>query len=133
MKRLLRTITINIIALWTTSLLIPVIRFNSGWKTIFWAAVGLTIFEYLLKPIAKILFLPINILTLGALRWIINVIGLYLVTIAVEGFSVAQYHFPGINWQGVIVPSIDFSLPLTYIIVSLIINLIISLFRWLFK
>lgn len=133
MKKLLRTIVINIIALRVTALIISSIRFDSGWKAVFWAALGLTLFEYLLKPVAKILFLPINILTLGTLRWVINVIGLYLVTMFVEGFSISQYYFPGINWRGLIVPPIKFSLLLTYIIVSLVINLVITAFRWLFK
>lgn len=133
MKKLLRTIVINIIALRTAALIIPSIQFESGWKAVFWAGLGLTLFEYLLKPVAKILFLPINILTLGMLRWVINVIGLYLVAMFVDGFSITQYYFPGIDWQGLIVPPVKFSLLLTYIIVSLIINLMITIFRWLFK
>ena len=133
MKKLLRTIVINIAALWVVASIITSLRFQSGWKTIFWAALGLTIFEYLLKPLAKILFLPINILTLGTLRWIINVIGLYLVAISIEGFSIDPYYFPGINWQGLVVPPIKFSLFLTYIIASLMINLVITTLGWLFK
>ena len=133
MKKLLKSITINIIALRATTSIIPSVHFGSGFKTIFLASLTLTLFEYFLKPIAKILFLPINLLTLGTLRWIINVIGLYLTTSFVSGFSINQYYFPGINWQGLVIPSIKFSLLITYIIVSLIINLIIVILRWLFK
>jgi len=133
MKKLLKSITINIIALRATTLIIPSVHFDSGFKTIFLASLALTLFEYFLKPIAKILFLPINLLTLGTLRWIINVIGLYLTTSFVSGFSISQYYFPGINWRGLIIPSVKFSLLITYIVVSLIINLIIVILRWLFK
>jgi len=133
MKKLLKTITINIIALRATALIIPSVYFDSGFKTIIFASLALTLFEYFLKPIAKILFLPINLLTLGTLRWIINVIGLYLTTSFVNGFSINQYCFPGINWQGLIVPPVKLSLLITYVIVSLIINLIVVILRWLFK
>jgi putative membrane protein len=132
MKKILKLLVFNLIALRLTAEIIPSISFSPGLKTILLAALALTGFEYLLKPIAKILFLPINILTLGTLRWVINVIGLYLVTLFVDGFSVSAYSFPGLNWQGLIIPAISFSLVLTYILVSFFINLVTTLLSWLF-
>ncbi len=133
MKKLLRRLVSSIIALKTTSLIMPIISFEEGFKTLFLTAFALTAFEYLLKPIAKLLFLPINILTLGTLRWVINVIGFYLVTIFIKGFSITSYQFPGSNWQGFIIPAINCSLLFTYIIAALVINLIITSLGWIFK
>jgi len=133
MKRILRTIVYSLLALKITSLIIDTLSFQKGFKTLILASLALTGFEYLLKPIAKILFLPINLLTLGTLRWVINVIGLYLVTMFVDGFSLSAYSFPGINWQGVVLPAINFSLIPTYILTALFINLNISFIHWLFK
>ncbi len=133
MRKLLKTIVISSIALALVAEIIPAVSFGSNRVTILWAAIGLTIFEYFLKPIAKILFLPINLLTLGLLRWIINVIGLYLVVSLVKDFRITPYYFPGFNWQGIILPSAQLSLLVTYIVISFLINIIITGFRWLFK
>jgi uncharacterized membrane protein YvlD (DUF360 family) len=133
MKKILKTLFIWFLALKITSLLITSISFNNNVKTTIIAAAALAGFEYLIKPIANILFLPINLLTLGTLRWIINVIGLYLITIFINGFTISKYYFPGINWQGLIIPSISFSLIATYILSAFLLNLIFNLFHWLLK
>lgn len=133
MKKIIKITFINLIALKITAGIIDSLVFEQGLKTLILASLAITGFEYLLKPIAKVLFLPINLITLGTLRWIINVIGLYLVTIFVEGFGLSAYQFPGVEWQGLVIPSINFSLIPTYILTSLIINLMISLIGWIFK
>lgn len=133
MKKIFKTTLINLIALKVTTVLINTLTFEQGIKTLALAGLALTGFEYLLKPIAKILFLPINLLTLGTLRWVINVIGLYLVTIFVDGFSLSPYHFPGLEWQGLVIPEVNFSLIPTYILASFLINLNITLISWLLK
>jgi uncharacterized membrane protein YvlD (DUF360 family) len=94
---------------------------------------ALTVFESIVKPIVKLLLLPINILTLGLARWLVNVIGLYLVTIAVSGFRIYPYYFPGINYNGFTAPPVRLSLFWTYVIVSFLLNLTISLVRWILK
>jgi len=133
MKKLIKTFVINAIALQLTAEIIPTVSFSPIKTALLGAAVGLTVFEYFLKPIAKVLFLPINLLTLGLLRWVINVIGLYLVASTIQGFTINPYYFPGFNWKGIVLPAIQLSLLMTYILVSLIINLIVTIFRWLFK
>jgi len=132
MKKVVRLLVLNVIGLKTVAVLIPSIDFNQGFKTVILTALALTVFEYTVKPIAKLLFLPITILTLGAIRWVINIIGLYLITIIIEDFSIKPYSFPGLEWQGVIIPLISFSLIPTYLIVSLLINLIVTSLRRLF-
>ncbi len=133
MKKILKTTLISLIALKISAWIITSLHFEQGPKSLVLAALALTGFEYLIKPIAKILFLPINIITLGTLRWVINVIGLYLVTIFVKGFNLSAYYFSGFNWQGIVIPPINFSLIATYVITALLINLNITLITWLLK
>jgi len=133
MKKLLRNFVLNIIILKIVELVLLSLSFSYGFKTVLSAALALTIFEYFIKPIAKFLFLPINILTLGLLRWVINVVGLYLVTIFVDGFSLIPYAFPGLNWQGIIIPSTNFSVLATYILVSLSLSLTTIILKWVIK
>jgi len=57
-------------------------------ETIIKVALILAIFELFLKPIVKILLLPITILTMGVIRIVINTLGLYLAEFLIQGFSV---------------------------------------------
>lgn len=133
MKKILKIALISLIALKSTSLIIDTLSFGQSFKTLFIASLAWTAFEYLVKPVAKILFLPINLITMGALRWVINVIGLYLVTILIDGVNLTSYGFPGLEWQGLVIPSINFSIITTYILTAFVINLNISLISWILK
>ncbi|MBU2592698.1 phage holin family protein [Patescibacteria group bacterium] len=130
---MLRTFALYLVALKIAAAVINTVSFENGSKTWLLTALALTIFEYFLKPIAKILFLPINILTLGLLRWVINVIGLYLVTLAVKGFSVSSFYLDSFTWNGFSVPAVRLSTILTYVFCSFVINLAITVLKWLIK
>lgn len=65
--------------------------------TLIKASLILAFFELILKPIVKLLLLPITILTLGLIRIVINTLGLYLVTyllpvITVSSFDIYSWH-----------------------------------------
>lgn len=68
--------------------------------TIIKASLILAFFELILKPIVKLLLLPISILTLGLIRIVINTLGLYLVTfllpsITINSFNIYNWHLAG--------------------------------------
>jgi len=60
----------------------------------------LAFFEIFLKPIVKILLLPISILTLGLIRIVINTLGLYLASSLVSAFSVSSFTIYGWSLVG---------------------------------
>jgi len=70
---------------------------NNKIFTIIEAALILAFFELILKPIVKILLLPITIITLGLIRIIINTLGLYLVTFLLPAITVSSLHI--YNWN----------------------------------
>jgi putative membrane protein len=72
----------------------------SDLQTLLKATIVLTIFELLLKPILKLLLLPINILTLGTFRIIINTLGLYLVLAFVPGFMINNFYLSNYHALG---------------------------------
>lgn len=133
MKRIIRYWFIYLLSLLFVSSIITSINFAGGWQTIGLVSLLITIFELILKPIIKILLLPINILTLGLARSLINVVGLYLITSLVNGFRITAYTFPGINWNGFSAPPAKLSLLLTYIIISLFLNITFSIILWIVK
>jgi len=60
--------------------------------TLLKVAIVLTVFELLLKPILRLLLLPINILTLGTFRIIIDMLGLYLAMALVTNFAINNFY-----------------------------------------
>ena len=133
MKKIIRYWFINLISLLFVSSIITSISFAGGWQTIGLVSLVITLFELILKPIIKILLLPINIITLGLARSFINVIGLYLTTTIVVGFKISPYIFEGGSWNGFTAPQAEPSLFLTYLITSILLNLSFSIIFWIVK
>jgi putative membrane protein len=95
------------------------LSFSPKIETIIKVALILAIFELILKPILKILLLPITFLTLGLVRIIINTLGLYLAVFLIPGFSVSSLIF--LNYS------------LTGFLAYLFTSTIISSFLYIFK
>ena len=93
--------------------------FSPKFETVVKVALILAIFEIILKPIIKILLLPITFLTLGLIRIVINTLGLYLATFLISGFSVG--------------PLIVFNYPLSNFLAYLFTSFIISTLLYIFK
>jgi putative membrane protein len=86
----------TILAIALLSFLVPTVGFNS-YLTLIVAGIVLSLLQMVLRPILKILFLPINIVTLGLFSWVINVFILWLATQIVPGFDIEPTIFLGIQ------------------------------------
>lgn len=106
---------------------------NLSFQTIPWTIIKtafiLSIFEVVLKPIIKVLLLPINLLTLGTFRIIINTFGLYLVTFLFSDFQVKNINSPAINFWGLQIPNMSFTNFFAYLVTSFTISLILYFFN----
>lgn len=118
MKYLLRLFLFNIFALWFVKELFGGLVINGGIQTILLAGLVLTLLMFIVKPILKILFIPINFITFGLANWFINVAILILLTFIVPAVIIREYTFPGLSWQGFMIPSINFSYLWSLIIAS---------------
>ena len=92
-KKYLRSFVFNLVALWMAVEIIGGVAYDGGYRTLLLAAVALTLVNLFVKPLIKLLFLPVNLLTMGAFRWVINVIALYLVTMVVPQFKIIGFAF----------------------------------------
>lgn len=109
MKRLIRSFLYYFLSLHLAVSYLVGIQVQGGLKTLFTAAAAMTFFNLLIKPILKLLFLPINLLTLGMFRWLINVILLYLLILAVPTISIVGFDFSGLTYQRLILPAMTIS------------------------
>jgi len=131
MKKHLRLFLFNATALWLVTYFLKGVTYSGGWLTIAWASLALTFVNLVIKPLIKLLLLPINLLTLGAFRWLINVAILYLVTILIPQFKIQAFLFSGLNYQGFIIPSCHLAKFSVYVVASLLISLITTFLLWL--
>lgn len=99
MKKLLKYILLFTFSLLTANQIWQNLSFQNIPWTIIGVAVILTIFELLLKPIIKILLIPINILTLGLFRIVINTLGLYLAVFFISTFQVGNIYISQYNYH----------------------------------
>jgi putative membrane protein len=63
----------------------------SGFYYAFLAAIALGLVNLLIKPLIRVVTLPINLLTLGLFGFVINGFLLWAVALYVPGFDVASY------------------------------------------
>lgn len=131
MKFLLKAIFINLTTLYLTAKIFTGFSLENTLQTLLTAAIVFTLLDKLVKPIIKILLLPINLITLGLFRWVISVATLILLKAIVKGIVIKSFFFPGFTYDGFVIPSFAVSLLASYILTSIIIRAIASSLRWL--
>jgi putative membrane protein len=130
-KKYLRLFLINFLALWLIGQLFSGVHFANGYQTIGLASLVLTLAGFIIKPLVGLLLLPVNLLTLGSFRWLINVATLWLVTLIVPQFKISGFLFTGFVYKGFVVPTMFLNLFWVYVLVALTISLITTLILWL--
>lgn len=131
MKTILRSIFLNSLVLYLSILVFPGMVYDGTIRTLILAAITLTLLNKIVKPIIKLLLLPINLLTLGLFGWVVHVATLFILTQIISGFAIKAFYFPGINVQGFAAPAFAVSVLMAYVLASLTISLISSLVSWL--
>lgn len=133
MKGFLRTILINFFTLFLISKFVGGVGFSENFVILFWAALFLTGLNLLIKPLLNMILMPINLITLGAFRWVANLIVLVLVTLFVAGFKILPINFPGFTYGGFSIPSFHLTFFWALFLISFLIEIISSTIYWLIK
>lgn len=93
---MLKALISTALTLFLLAYLLPTVSYLD-WTTLVFASIVLTLLTKVAKPILNILFLPVNIVTLGLFSLVINVLILWLVTYLVPGFRIEQMTVFGIH------------------------------------
>lgn len=131
MRTLLRYFLINLVALYAVTRLISGLAYTGGFKSLAIGGLAFMLINFILVPLLKILFLPLNLLTVGVFAWIINVLALYALTTIVPEFQLVPYYFPGAVIVGVVIPAMQLSPLWVAVIASFIIGIITHFLQWL--
>lgn len=133
MKKFLRPFFANVLGLWLVSQAVTGIVFAKGFETMAVTAAVLGLFNLFVRPLVNLLLLPLNLLTLGTFRWLVNVGTLYLVTILVPDFQIKTFYFQGFSYQGFSLPPTQIGTVWAFILISFMLSFVISFIFWLAK
>ncbi len=132
-KHYFRIVIIASIAVYLALTLVPTAHLGPDIKNILILVGGIILVNLIIHPIFSIVLLPINILTLGSLSFILNVILIYAFTKFLPGFSISAYNFPGANIQGFIIPPFPMNRLETIAAFGIIITFIQKLLHFIFE
>lgn len=130
-KTVLRNYLLNLAVLWAVTSIFPGLSYSGGFRTLAIGALGLMGMNAIIIPLLKVVFLPLNILTLGIFTWVINVIALYLLTTIIPSFKLIPYNYPGGMILGVSVPPQNLTVLWVAIIASFMIGFASHFLHWL--
>jgi len=133
MKSFLRTILINFFSLFFIAKFIGGINYSENFLVLFWAAVFLAVLNLLVKPLLNILMTPINFLTLGAFRWVINIIILFIVTLFIPEFKIIGFTISSFSRAGFTLPEIRLTFFWALFLISFLLEIIPSIIYWVIK
>lgn len=133
MRKILKHFIISSLSLYAVSLAVSGIYFSQGLYTLLLAGIALTVATIFVEPVINIFLLPINLMTFGIFRWAGFAITLYIVTLVVPGFKLANFVFNGYKSYWFTIPTISLTGFLSFVAFSFLISLISSIVYWIFK
>ena len=133
MKTILKHFIINTVSLYAVSLVVSGIVFTEGTYSLLLAGIVLTLTSMIIRPVINLLLLPLNLITFGLFRWVGFAITLYLVTLIVPGFKLADFVFKGFSSYWFTIPAISLPGILAFIAFSFLISIVASFGYWIFK
>lgn len=124
---------IHMVTLLLVSKILPGFSYTGGVRTLILGTVGFMLINVAVIPLLKVMFLPLNILTLGIFTWVINVIGLYLLTTIVPQFRLLPFYFPGSQFGIIVLPQMQLNVLMVAILASFLVGLISHFLQWLYS
>ncbi|OIN94830.1 hypothetical protein COS81_01930 [candidate division WWE3 bacterium CG06_land_8_20_14_3_00_42_16] len=131
MKKLIRIILINMIAVGVAAYIVPGISYSGGVQTLALIAVVFAVINLFIKPIIKLLALPVEFLTLGLFSTAINAAMFYLTTRFVADLKISGFQFAGLSMPILTLQAAYIPFWGTALIGSVIIGIITTLLYWI--
>ncbi len=132
MRSFIRNISVNFFSIFLVSRITSAISYSENLVILFWAALSLTLLNLIVKPVLNLLLTPINLITLGAFRWVVNVLVLFIVPILISEFKITGFTFEGLSFAGFVIPQISLSFFWALVLVSFLIEIVAAGVSWIF-
>ena len=132
MKKRLRNALFASLAFLLLSYIYPGFSFESS-QTIIFSTVVFAFFYLFIRPILRILSLPLNLITFGLFSLISNVAILFLISLVVPGFEIVAFQFEGLSIFGLSLPSVYLNIFFSALAASSVLSFISSVVFWVFS
>lgn len=132
MKKRFRTALLAILAFLLLTYFYPGFTFDST-NSIAVASATFAFVYLFVRPLIKILSLPLNFITFGLFSLLVNVAMLYLISMIVPGFEIVAFQFEGCEFLGVSVPAFHLNTFLSTLVASAVLSVSTSVFLWIFS
>jgi len=132
MKRYIRILFFNLIILWALAGIIPEITYNS-FQTLATSTLILSLLQVLVLPVVKLLFMPIQLLSFGMLRWVPALIILFLFSWLSVGYTISAITIPAIEYQQLRLPAIHLGTITSLMLFGILYSYLNRAFQWILK
>lgn len=132
-RKFLRSLVYSAVALFLTSQIIPGFEIAPGLFNLLIVTLVLTLLNWLVRPLVKLLLLPINLVTLGAFRWLTTIVILYLLTWVIPEVNIFSFPLHTIPVIGIVLPQIFVGKFIATLLTTLSFTTIRRLIVWLTK
>lgn len=121
-QSLLNSFSLYLVAAVYPGLIIP----KNLWQLL-WVGVAFTLLNFLAKPLIKLILLPLNLLTLGLLSWLAQVLVLVIAVRLLPTLQVVAATIPAWQRSGFSIPALNVNLWLSFIIAGISLSLVYKL------
>lgn len=90
--KLIISFFVNAFAIWLSAWLIGGVNFDS-WQALAWMTIALAIVNTIVRPLVRLISLPITIITLGIFNIVINAAMVSLAAAFVSGFTIDSFWY----------------------------------------
>lgn len=132
MKFILRQYTACLISLFIASHIFTGLRVSGSMLDFLYAAGILVVGFLFIKPIINIITLPLAILTLGLFSTIGTIFVMFILTKIDPNIVISEFFFKGFALFGYTIPSFKANLLLSYVLISVTIQLVYKIMLYLF-
>jgi len=108
LRRLLYSWIVNVAAIWIASIFIDGVDYSEDYWILIVTGLVFSFVNMLVKPIVKLLALPLVIITLGIALFFVNLLMLYITAWIVPGFELAS--FMSAIWATVVITAVNWVL-----------------------
>ena len=122
MKSLPRSLIVNGVVFWLLAKFTPALVVENT-RSLVLVVLALTLVNLTIKPVLKLITLPLNILTLGLFSWAYTLVALYLAILAIPGVYITGFVLPGFSGMGFTTPTASFSRLATLAALSIVLSL----------
>ena len=133
MRHYLKSLILSAAVFYIVYSFIPTISIGTNPKNILLIIGGLFVISQIINPVFSLVLLPINLITFGLISLILNGVFVYGLLRFVPDFVINPYNFHGANFQGIIIPSMNFNQITTTILVVIIITFLQKIFHLIFE